>query len=233
MAGILSPYSDSTCSHHNALRNITVGDYACGVSFRYKSSSGPNPFDPPYGVVSLQECCDMVNATLMRIPDNTGCEMQFCVVPSTDSTRTFDYIDMVSTTLPNGQETVTRLPPVASTETIGGPPSQVTNCMAFVGEYDLPSGIKEDIRDADYWCVVRMYDTDLSEDEVRKPVTAPAAPAAWTEAAKDPWELKHSATNSNLPQKTGGNDQSKASKKGIGSWAAMLGAVALTISVMF
>jgi hypothetical protein len=82
MAGI--GWSDATCNTHNALRNIS--DYACGVTFSFKDSE--NPPDMHYGVVSLQRCCDEVNAPVMRIPGNTGCEIQFCLVEAVTSSYT-------------------------------------------------------------------------------------------------------------------------------------------------
>lgn len=74
MSGILGSYSDSTCNTHNALRYIE--GHACGATFSYRSSSSPP--DMHYAVVSIQKCCDEYNATVLRIPGNIGCEMQFC-----------------------------------------------------------------------------------------------------------------------------------------------------------
>ncbi|KAI9162681.1 FAD dependent oxidoreductase [Paramyrothecium foliicola] len=193
MAGLLDSYSDRTCSHHNALRDIPVGMYACGVTFRFKSSDGPSAFQDSYGVVSLQQCCDKANATLMRIPGNTGCEMQFCSVSAATSTRTFDYHSLVPQTLSNGVQTYSYADPVPSTETRVEAPGDVMNCMAFVYEGDLPDAVAERVFDAGNWCAVRMYDTEMPESEVREPKAASPAPAAWTEAAKAPFDANFSS----------------------------------------
>jgi hypothetical protein len=217
MAGIAGPWSDRTCNHHNALKNVPAEHYACGVTFRFQSSSDSSPFEDPYGVVSLQKCCDRVNATLMRIPGNTGCEMQFCVVPESTTTRTFDYVALTPTTLPGGEETYAYAPPVPSSETIAGPPYNVENCMASVSEKDVPDEVAQGLRDAGNWCLVRMYDTDFSGSEVRSAETAAEAPAAWTEAARDTLaELLATATRSDGARKT---DESKeGGVRGTGGW---------------
>ena len=85
MAGLLSSYSDATCNTHNALRDIS--GYACGVTFVYKDDSNPPAMGSPapYAVPSLAECCAKVGVdAVLRIPGNTGCEMQFCVLPEPD-----------------------------------------------------------------------------------------------------------------------------------------------------
>jgi hypothetical protein len=213
MAGILDSFSSDTCSHHNALRNITTGMYACGVTFRYKSDDGPNPFRDAYGAVSLQKCCDKVGAELMRIPGNSGCEMQFCSVSGVDSTRTFDRVDFIPTTLPNGDVTHTYGEPVASTEVVGGPPYEVDNCMRFVYEGELPDDVAEGVRDADSWCVVRMYDDLITGDDELQPEPVKQAPASWTEAAHDPLDdvfasMSSARANGGMPQETGGTGSS-------------------------
>ncbi|KAI0844579.1 hypothetical protein F5Y00DRAFT_255885 [Daldinia vernicosa] len=160
MAGIVGSQSDSTCNTHNALRNISISSYACGVTFGFKSTADPPP-DMHYGVVSLKECCDMANRPLMRIPGNTGCEMQFCELPE-------------STT--------------STTKTIG-PPGDVDNCMRFVYERDVPESVAKDIAFASSWCIVRMYDDELPDSEVSAAVTAAPAPPSWTTAAMDQFDV--------------------------------------------
>ncbi|KAI1452375.1 hypothetical protein F4805DRAFT_30640 [Annulohypoxylon moriforme] len=183
MAGILGSYSDSTCNSHNALQNIS--EYACGVTFQFKSSD--NPPDMHYGVVSLQKCCDKVNQPVMRIPGNTGCEMQFCEVPAVTSSYT--------STIIYGEVTPTPPPTVTQGSEVGWP-SDVESCMKFVYEGDLPDDIANDISNADSWCIARMYDDELPSSEVLAAVTASAAPASWTSAAADPFENAFSSKSS-------------------------------------
>ncbi|CAJ2506474.1 Uu.00g006040.m01.CDS01 [Anthostomella pinea] len=182
MSGILGSYSDSTCNTHNALRNIT--EYACGVTFTYKDTAFPP--DMHYGVVSLQKCCDEVNAPVMRIPGNTGCEMQFCHVPeaTTSSTYTVEY------GYATGSGTAARTPePTVTSDVKVGPPGRLENCMAFVYKGDLPDDVGDKIASAGNWCVVRMYDDEIDEADVSAAVTASPAPASWTTAAVNQWEM--------------------------------------------
>ncbi|KAI1396254.1 hypothetical protein F4819DRAFT_144091 [Hypoxylon fuscum] len=166
MSGILG-YSE-TCNSHNALRNIS--GYACGVTFSFKDAVSPPP-DMHYAVVSLQECCAKAAAPVLRIPGNTGCEMQFCAVPEATSTR-------------GGSSSASR----TEVPTVG-PPSAVENCLAFVYEGDLPDDVARDIDYAGSWCVVRMYDTLIGPEDERAAVTAAPAPPSWTSAAVDPWAV--------------------------------------------
>ncbi|KAI1372784.1 hypothetical protein F4677DRAFT_241429 [Hypoxylon crocopeplum] len=181
MAGIFGSYSDSTCNSHNALRNIS--GYACGVTFSFKSSE--NPPDMHYAVVSLQECCDKVGAPVLRIPGNTGCEMQFCDVP--EATSSFSQSVFYAYATGSGTAAQTPAPTVTQGSTIG-PPEDVENCMRFVYEGDLPDDIAQDISDASPWCTVRIYDDELSSSEETTAVTASPAPPSWTSAAVDPWD---------------------------------------------
>ncbi|KAI5857443.1 hypothetical protein GGS23DRAFT_342179 [Durotheca rogersii] len=153
MAGIVD--ANSTCSTRNALRNIT--DFACGVTFSYRSWALESPPDMQYGVVSLQQCCDQVGARVQRIPGNTACEMQFCEVPGE--------------TMLDGSI---------------GPPRKVETCMTFVDETDLPEDIAQDITGASHWCVVRNYDDTLAASDDTVAVTAAEAPPSWTSAALHP-----------------------------------------------
>ncbi|XDG01616.1 hypothetical protein ABKA04_001231 [Annulohypoxylon sp. FPYF3050] len=216
MAGILSSHSDSTCNSHNALQNIS--EYACGVSFRFKDSD--NPPDMHYAVVSLQRCCDKVNQPVMRIPGNTGCEMQFCEVPAVTSSYT--------STIIYGGATQTAAPTVTQGSQVGWP-DDVESCMKFVYEGDLPDDIASKIYDADSWCLARMYDDELPSSEVSAAVTASAAPASWTSAAADPFANAFSSKGSSSSTSTTASptstsdgyaryaDQRTAS--GIRSWA--------------
>ncbi|KAI1414403.1 hypothetical protein F5Y13DRAFT_158492 [Hypoxylon sp. FL1857] len=187
MAGILSSYSDSTCNTHNALRNISA--YACGVTFSFKDSS--NPPDMHYAVVSLQKCCDKVNSPVLRIPGNTGCEMQFCDVPIVTSSYTST---IYATATGSGTAAQTPAPTVTEGAEIGWP-QDVESCMKFVYEGDLPDDIARDISDAGSWCVARMYDDELSPSEVSAAVTASPAPPSWTSAAVDPWDAALSSAS--------------------------------------
>ncbi|KAI0593031.1 hypothetical protein F4775DRAFT_51541 [Biscogniauxia sp. FL1348] len=175
MAGILSSYSDSTCNTHNALRNIS--GYACGVTFSFKSS--PRPDLLHYAVPALSSCCAQApdSPPVLRIPGNTGCEMQFCVVSPVTSTHTYTYYYHTTATA-----TATSSAPSTWTteEVIIEPPGDLETCLAFVYEGDVPDGVRDEIAMAGNWCVARMYDTELPDDEVRAAVTAEAAPASWT-----------------------------------------------------
>ncbi|KAL7625864.1 hypothetical protein AAE478_005087 [Parahypoxylon ruwenzoriense] len=185
MAGLLDSYSDSTCNTHNALRNISYGHYACGVTFSFKDSALDSPPDMHYAVVSLQKCCDKVNASVMRIPGNTGCEMQFCEVPEASSSYSYSVFYGYET----GSGTAAATPPPTVTQGVTwGPPGVVENCMRFVYEGDLPDDVSKDISDAGSWCVVRMYDDTLASSEAAAAITAAPAPPSWTSAAVDPWE---------------------------------------------
>ncbi|KAI0157988.1 hypothetical protein GGR52DRAFT_182640 [Hypoxylon sp. FL1284] len=182
MAGILGSYSDPTCNTHNALQNIST--YACGVTFSFKDSD--HPPDMHYGVVTLQECCDKVNAPVMRIPGNTGCEMQYCEVPEATSS----YSESVFFAYATGSGTAAKTPdPTVTQGTVVGPPADVENCIHFVYQGDVPKDIKDQIYDANPWCVVRMYDDELSPSDVRPAVTASPAPPSWTTAAIDQWDI--------------------------------------------
>ncbi|OTA99058.1 hypothetical protein M426DRAFT_325463 [Hypoxylon sp. CI-4A] len=199
MAGILGSYSDSTCNTHNALQNIS--GYACGVTFSFRDSD--NPPDMHYGVVTLQECCDMVNRPVMRIPGNTGCEIQFCDLAPVTSTTTYTIEYGYAT----GSGTAAQTPsPTVTQDVQVGPPSKVENCMKFVYEGDLPENVSKEITDAGSWCIVRMYDTDLSPSEVSAAVTASPAPASWSSAAVNPWDaaLSSAASATANPTSTSG-----------------------------
>ncbi|KAJ8119534.1 hypothetical protein ONZ43_g3533 [Nemania bipapillata] len=133
-----------------------------------------------YGVVSLQTCCDKVNAPVLRIPGNTGCEIQFCVVePVTSSyTQTIHYGYATG----SGTAAQTPAPSVTQGTTIGPP-------------------IRADqISDASSWSVVRFYDDELPPEEVSAAVVASPAPPSWTSAAADPWaQSSASTTATTLP----------------------------------
>ncbi|KAI1263713.1 hypothetical protein F5Y18DRAFT_393930 [Xylariaceae sp. FL1019] len=181
MAGIVDSLSDSTCNAHNALKNVS--GYACGVTFLFKDAVDPP--DMHYGVVSLQRCCDKANAPLLRIPGNTGCEIQFCDVQPVTSSYTETVVYGYATG--SGTAAKTPAPTVTQGATIG-PPDDVTNCMAFVYEGDLPDDVKDKVRDVEWWNVARVYDDELSPEEEETPVAASPAPASWTTAAEDPWD---------------------------------------------
>ncbi|KAI2465222.1 hypothetical protein F4781DRAFT_410330 [Annulohypoxylon bovei var. microspora] len=182
MAGLLSSYSDSTCNMHNALQNIS--EYACGVTFSFKSSDDPP--DMHYAVVSLQECCAKANQPVLRIPDNTGCEIQFCNLPAVTSSYTSTIFYGYAT----GSGTAAQTPAPSVTEGARvGWPENVESCMKFVYEGDLPDDIANDISNVDSWCVARMYDDELPSSEVSAAVTASPAPASWTSAAVDQWDV--------------------------------------------
>ncbi|GAW19377.1 hypothetical protein ANO14919_088630 [Xylariales sp. No.14919] len=205
MNGIVS--SSATCNTHNALRNIS--EYACGVTFLFSDSA--NPPDMHYGVVSLQRCCDMVHAPVLRIPGNTACEIQFCEVDGVTSSYT-ETVYHASTT---GSGTATRAPAPSVTEgaTIG-PPEKLENCLRFVYEGDLPDGISDRISYASSWSVVRFYDDELPPDEVRAAVLASPAPPSWTSAAADPFDKWLSGSSAptatpGLPQTTPSSSSSR------------------------
>ncbi|KAH8668850.1 hypothetical protein BX600DRAFT_460810, partial [Xylariales sp. PMI_506] len=177
MAGILS--SDLTCNTHNALKNIS--GYACGVTFSFKTDDFTG-FENGYAVVSLQECCAKANAPVLRIPGNTGCEMQFCELSevATTYTRTIQY------GYATGTGTAAQTPAPSVTQGVQwGPPGDVENCLMFVYEGDLPDDVAAGVSNVGSWCVVRMYDDDYSEQETA--ITANSAPPSWTSAAADPW----------------------------------------------
>ncbi|KAI5917625.1 hypothetical protein F4810DRAFT_642569 [Camillea tinctor] len=179
MAGILGSHSDSTCNTHNALRNIS--GYACGVTFSFKSASSPDLLH--YAVPALSSCCSQApdSPPVLRIPGNTGCEMQFCVVSPVTSTHTYTYY-YHSTSIPTTTATATSSGPATWTteEVRVEPPGRLESCLAFVYEGDVPDDIGNGIAYAGNWCVARMYDTDLPDDEIRAAVAAEAAPASWT-----------------------------------------------------
>ncbi|KAI1505749.1 hypothetical protein F5X99DRAFT_428851 [Biscogniauxia marginata] len=224
MAGILSSYSDSTCNTHNALRNIT--GYACGVTFSFKPGQGPPP-DMHYAVVSLQECCARGPGAaapppppVLRVPGNTGCEMQFCVVPVTSTTRTWTYAA-------TGTGTGTAPQAAVSTEVRHGPPGEVESCLGFVYEGDLPGEVGDRVADAGSWCVARMYDTELPDSEVAVAVAASPAAASWTAAAANPWDAALSSASatptptpaSNSARGGRGRYDARSAEYGVKVWA--------------
>ncbi|KAH8158055.1 hypothetical protein CIB48_g10188 [Xylaria polymorpha] len=181
MAGIIPSLTDATCNSHNALRNIS--GYACGVTFSFKDSE--NPPDMHYGVVSLQRCCDKVNAPVLRIPGNTGCEMQFCTVDPVTSS----YTETVQYGYATGTGTAAQTPAPYVTEGARiGPPEEVENCIKFVYEGDLPDNVSDQISDALGWSVVRFYDDELPLKDVSTAILASPAPPSWTSAAANPWD---------------------------------------------
>ncbi|KAI0123672.1 hypothetical protein BJ170DRAFT_91139 [Xylariales sp. AK1849] len=216
MAGIFGS-SDSTCNTHNALRNIS--GYACGVTFSFKSD-GFSGFEDGFAVVSLQECCDKANAPVMRIPGNTGCEMQFCGVPE----ATTSYIQTIEYSYATGTGTAAQTPAPSVTHGVKiGPPGDVENCMAFVYEGDLPDDIGDGVSNAGNWCVVRMYDDDSSKKGTA--VTAKSAPASWTSAAADPWasalasETSTATAKSTSASSAAGRDHDAGRICGVRTWA--------------
>ncbi|KAI1103516.1 hypothetical protein F4804DRAFT_229408 [Jackrogersella minutella] len=213
MAGILGSYTDNTCNSHNALRNIS--GYACGVTFSFKDTDDPP--DMHYAVVSLQECCVKVDQPVLRIPGNTGCEMQFCNVPIVTSS----YTDTIGGGYTMGSGTATQAPAPSVTEGVQvGWPKNVENCMAFVYEGDLPDDVAKDISNAGNWCVARMYDEDLSPSEVSAAVTASPAPPSWTSAAVDPWEAASASTTASPTSSSGqGKYADRWTSGGVRIWA--------------
>ncbi|KAI0143409.1 hypothetical protein GGR57DRAFT_364605 [Xylariaceae sp. FL1272] len=206
MAGILGSLSDSTCNAHNALKNVS--GYACGVTFLFKDAADPP--DMHYGVVSLQRCCDKANATLLRIPGNTGCEMQFCDVQPVTSSYTETIVYGYATG--SGTAAKTPVPTVTEGATIG-PPDDVTNCMAFVYEGDLPDDVKAKVRDVEWWNVVSVYDDELSPEQEETPVAASPAPASWTTAAEDPWDTYSSTLTASGGDATAQADSASSSSQ--------------------
>ncbi|KAI1127821.1 hypothetical protein F5Y10DRAFT_241856 [Nemania abortiva] len=211
MAGITPSWMDATCNSHNALRNIS--GYACGVSFSFKDPE--NPPDMHYGVVSLQKCCDKVNAPVLRIPGNTGCEIQFCTVEPVTSS----YTETVYYGYATGSGTAAQTPAPSVTQgaTIG-PPSEVENCMRFVYEGDLPDDVSDQISDASSWSVVRFYDDELPPEEVSTAVLASPAPPSWTSAAVDPWDKffsTSSPTTTPAPTSTSQTTTSSSGCRGV------------------
>ncbi|KAI1494121.1 hypothetical protein F5X96DRAFT_57220 [Biscogniauxia mediterranea] len=178
MAGILGSYSDSTCNTHNALRNIS--GYACGVTFSFKSSAAPDLLH--YAVPALSSCCARAAGSppVLRIPGNTDCEMQFCVISPVTSTHTYTYYSSHTTSTATSTAT-SSAPSTWTTEEVRiEPPEELQSCLAFVYEGDVPDDVGDEIASAGNWCVARMYDTELPDDEVRAAVTAEAAPASWS-----------------------------------------------------
>ncbi|KAI0097336.1 hypothetical protein GGR51DRAFT_541411 [Nemania sp. FL0031] len=205
MAGIVPSLMDTTCNSHNALRNIS--GYACGVSFSFKDPD--NPPDMHYGVVSLQKCCDKVNAPVLRIPGNTGCEIQFCTVEPVTSSYTETIYYGYATG--SGTAAQTPAPSVTQGATVG-PPSEVENCMRFVYEGDLPDDVADQISDASSWSVVRFYDDELPPAEVSAAVLASPAPPSWTSAAVDPWDkFLSSGTSTTTPTPTSSSQTTSSS----------------------
>ncbi|RYC55643.1 hypothetical protein CHU98_g10561 [Xylaria longipes] len=187
MAGIAPSLMDATCNSHNALRNIS--GYACGVTFSFRDTE--NPPDMHYGVVSLQKCCDKVNAPVLRIPGNTGCEIQFCVADPVTSS----YTETINYAYATGTGTAAHTPPPSVTEGVRiGPPPEVENCMSFVYKGDLPDDVSDQISDASSWSVVRFYDDELPPEEESAAVLAIPAPPSWTSAAADPWDKLRSSS---------------------------------------
>ncbi|KAI3318753.1 hypothetical protein HD806DRAFT_510856 [Xylariaceae sp. AK1471] len=208
MAGIVPSLMDAKCNTHNALQNIS--GYACGVTFAFKDSE--NPPDMHYGVVSLQRCCDEVKAPLLRIPGNTGCEIQYCVVEPVTSS----YTETIYYGYATGSGTAAQTPaPSVTTDARIGPPEAVTNCMLFVYEGDLPDDISEKVSDASSWSVVRFYDDELPPEDVSAAVLASPAPPSWTSAAANPWDKV--SPNSTPATPTSSPKHTPASSAGHGS----------------
>ncbi|KAI1762477.1 hypothetical protein GGR53DRAFT_419735 [Hypoxylon sp. FL1150] len=229
MAGILGSYSDDTCNTHNALSNVSA--YACGVTFSFKDSD--NPPDMHYAVVSLQECCDMVGSPVMRIPGNTGCEMQFCEVPEATSSYSRSVVYGYATG--SGTAAQTPAPTVTQGYTVG-PRADVENCMYFIYDSDVPEDIEKQISDVGPWCVARVSDDSVSEDEAA--VTASPAPPSWTEAAGEPWEktlssiMAAEATAKPTSTSNGNSRHTDGSASGVRIWAtAALVAVGLVAAL--
>ncbi|KAI0968620.1 hypothetical protein F4678DRAFT_481828 [Xylaria arbuscula] len=251
MAGISPSRTDEPCNTHNTLSNIT--NYASGVTFIFKDAD--NPPDMHYGVVSLQRCCDKVNAPLMRIPGNTGCEMQFCLVDAvTVETVEYAYTDStvtVTTTVPgtatdlgmgigvgrdavtgttmttgsvpgSGVSTATTTGMVSAT-TLGTTidiPEDLDNCLKFVYEGDLPDDISKDIAGTSWWEVVRLYDDEIADEDVRTAVLAASpAPPSWTSAVADPFGkwFSSSIESSASPTPTSSSETTPSSSSNRGS----------------
>ncbi|KAI1749095.1 hypothetical protein F4782DRAFT_316496 [Xylaria castorea] len=204
MAGIAPSLMDATCNTHNALRNIS--GYACGVTFSFKDSE--NPPDMHYGVVSLQKCCDKVNASVLRIPGNTGCEIQYCLVDPVTSS----YTETVQYAYATGTGTAAQTPAPYVTESARiGPPPEVENCMGFVYKGDLPDDVSDQVSDASSWSVVRFYDDELPPEEVSAAVLASPAPASWTSAAANPWDKLLSSSGATATPTSTSSSQSTPS----------------------
>ncbi|KAI0871215.1 hypothetical protein GGS24DRAFT_69039 [Hypoxylon argillaceum] len=209
MAGIAPSLMDATCNSHNALRNIS--GYACGVSFSFKDPE--NPPDMHYGVVSLQKCCDKVNASVLRIPGNTGCEIQFCTVEPVTSS----YTETIHYGYATGSGTAAQTPAPSVTQGARiGPPSEVEDCMRFVYEGDLPDDIADQISDASSWSVVRFYDDELPLDEVSAAVLASPAPPSWTSAAANPWDQSSASTTTPAPTSSSQTTFPSSGRRGVG-----------------
>ncbi|KAI1272295.1 hypothetical protein F5Y07DRAFT_307387 [Xylaria sp. FL0933] len=215
MAGIASSLTDATCNSHNAFRNIS--GYACGVTFSFKDPE--NPPDMHYGVVSLQRCCDKVKAPVLRIPGNTGCEIQFCEVDPVTSS----YTETVVYGYATGSGTAAHTPSPTVTEGARiGPPEEVEDCMRFVYEGDLPADISSEVVGASSWSVVRFYDDELPPEDVRAAVLASSAPPSWTSAAANPfdkWLSNDTPTSTPTSASSPGTMPSSSSARRGGSYA--------------
>ncbi|KAI0020320.1 hypothetical protein F4780DRAFT_379456 [Xylariomycetidae sp. FL0641] len=191
MSGILGSYSDGTCNSHNALSGFGTEHYACGVTFDFKDVDDPPPGLQEYAVVTVEECCAKANRSVLRIPGNSGCEMQFCIVP--ESASSFSYTQVAA--YETGSGTAARTPdPTYTTGVVWGPPDDVDGCLSFVYEGDLPATVSEKVARVGNWCVVQMGDSDIVGDEVKAYVTAASpAPPSWTSAAVGPFDKAFSS----------------------------------------
>ncbi|KAF2967719.1 hypothetical protein GQX73_g5868 [Xylaria multiplex] len=165
-----------------------------------------------YGVVSLQRCCDMANAPVLRIPGNTACEIQFCEVDAITSS----YTETIYYPYTTGSGTAAHTPSPTVTQGVTiGPPEEVESCMRFVYEGDLPDDISDQISYASSWSVVRFYDDELRSEEVSAAVLASPAPPSWTSAAANPWDKWLSSTASPTPTSLSETTPSSSACRGV------------------
>jgi hypothetical protein len=98
-----------------------------------------------------------------------------------------------------------------------GPPEDLENCLKFVYEGDVPEDISDQISDAGSWSVVRFYDDELPEEEVRAAVLASPAPSSWTTAAANPYDSLFPSNTAATTSASTSSPQSTPSSAGRGS----------------
>ncbi|KAI1313307.1 hypothetical protein F5Y03DRAFT_338643 [Xylaria venustula] len=185
MAGIFTSHADETCNTHNALINIT--NYASGVTFIFKDPD--NPPDMHYGVVSLQRCCDKVNAPVLRIPGNTGCEMQFCLVDAvTVETVQYAYPESTVTVTSTVSGSATDLgmgigvgrDAVTTKGSVSGSSRGSVSTATTTGTVSATTlGTTIDIPEEVQNCLNFVYEGDLPDD-----IAKDLAGASWWEVAR-------------------------------------------------
>ncbi len=184
MAGINS--TNPTCNTHNALRNVT--GYACGTTFTFRDAADPPAFGSN-AVSAVEACCALARRSVMRIPGNTGCEMQFCDVQAAAATATatatattgthtstatlWHYGEVTGasgTSLAFGPTTTVSVGDGGADE--GVPPADVAACVAALTLEDLPDDVAGRVAAVDGWCVASMEDDSLAADQEAAAVTA-------------------------------------------------------------